>query len=277
MPAASCRRCCSPEAGSRDESARPCLRRPASGDRGLSSPHAAPNLLGNGEAALVQAGNVNYRSETDLPETVGLFPLVGALLLPGGQMPLNIFEPRYLQMIDDAIRSGRVIGMIQPRLDGGRKDNGDTELCQVGCIGRITSLTETGDGRYIVNLHGIARFRVIEELAARAPYRSCRIAAFVADLDLGNGAAEVDRDGLLKAFRLYLDANQLEADWESVTKASNETLVNALCMMSPYGAAEKQALLEAPDLKTRAETLIAITEMAVVREGSEDGGPRTLQ
>lgn len=226
---------------------------------------------------MVHAGNFNYTSETDLPEKVAVFPLTGALLLPGGQMPLNLFEPRYLAMIDDAIAGGRVIGMIQPRLDGAKLQSGEPELCQVGCLGRITSLTETGDGRYIINLHGIVRFRVTEELPVKTPYRVCRLAAFVADLDISQGAAEVDREGLLGAFRMYLEANQLEADWESVSKASNETLVNALCMMSPYGAAEKQALLEAPDLRTRAETLVALTEMAVVRENSDDGAGRTLQ
>lgn len=226
---------------------------------------------------MVHAGNVNYTSEADLPDSVAVFPLTGALLLPGGQMPLNLFEPRYLAMIDDALSGGRVIGMIQPRLDGSRLKSGEPELCQVGCLGRITSLTETGDGRYIVNLHGIVRFRVTEELAVKTPYRVCRLAAFVADLDISQGAGEVDRDGLLKAFRLYLDANQLEADWDSISKASNETLVNALCMMLPYEAAEKQALLEAPDIKTRAETLIAITEMTVVRENTDEGSGRTLQ
>jgi Lon protease-like protein len=227
---------------------------------------------------LVQAGNYNYTDESDLPNVVPVFPLGGALLLPGGQLPLNIFEPRYLQMLDDAMAGRRIIAMIQPSLDGARREDGEPALCQVGCLGRVTSLSETGDGRCIVNLHGIARFRVVEELATRTPYRMCRIAAFVGDLNLGEGAEEVNRDALLKAFRQYLDANQLEADWESVTRASNETLVNALCMMSPYGAAEKQALLEAPDLKTRADTLIAITEIALARDGEEgDGTPRTLQ
>ncbi|HEX2017684.1 MAG TPA: LON peptidase substrate-binding domain-containing protein [Aurantimonas sp.] len=227
---------------------------------------------------MVQAGNYNYTDESDLPNVVPVFPLGGALLLPGGQLPLNIFEPRYLQMLDDAMAGRRIIAMIQPSLDGARREDGEPALCQVGCLGRVTSLSETGDGRCIVNLHGIARFRVVEELATRTPYRMCRIAAFVGDLNLGEGAEEVNRDALLKAFRQYLDANQLEADWESVTRASNETLVNALCMMSPYGAAEKQALLEAPDLKTRADTLIAITEIALARDGEEgDGTPRTLQ
>ena len=227
---------------------------------------------------MVQAGNTQYTTESDLPDTVPVFPLVGALLLPGGQMPLNIFEPRYLQMIDDAMAGARVIGMIQPRLDGAKQTSGESELCAVGCLGRITSLGESGDGRYLVNLHGIARFRVTDEVSARTPYRMCRIAAFVSDLDAGRGAEEVDRDGLLKAFRQYLDANQMEADWDSVSRASNETLVNALSMMSPYGAAEKQALLEAPDLKTRAATLVAITEIALARDNpDENGGGHTLQ
>ena len=221
---------------------------------------------------MVQAGNVTYRSEADLPETVAVFPLSGALLLPGGQMPLNIFEPRYLALIDKAISGERVLGMIQPRLDGALQASGEPELCSVGCLGRITSLTETGDGRYLLNLQGIARFRILEELASSEPFRLCRIAPFSSDLDAGEGAEDVDRTALLKAFRSYLEANQLEADWDSVVKASNETLVNALSMMSPYGAAEKQALLEAPDLKTRAETLVAITEISLAREASEDGG-----
>ena len=226
---------------------------------------------------MVQAGNVNYRREDDLPDVVAVFPLTGALLLPGGQMPLNIFEPRYLAMIDEAMGGSRVVGMIQPRLDGAVRADDEPELCAVGCLGRITSLTETGDGRYLLNLQGIVRFRVLEELDDDLPYRTCRVAPFAGDLELGEGADEVDRDALLKAFRQYLDANQLEADWDSVVKASNETLVNALSMMSPYGAAEKQALLEAPDLKTRAATLVAITEISLARESSEDGGLQILQ
>ncbi len=228
---------------------------------------------------MVVAGNVNYRTDTDLPDRVAIFPLEGALLLPGGQMPLNIFEPRYLAMIDDAMKSTRVVGMIQPSFDGALNPAGEPMLCRVGCLGRIISLSETGDGRYIVNLQGIARFRVLEELAPErgAPYRSCRVGPFVGDLDLEAEAEQVDRAALLKAFKLYLEVNQLEADWDSVAKASNETLVNALCMMSPYGAAEKQALLEAPDLKTRADTLIAITEISIARAGQDEDGPSTLQ
>ncbi len=186
-------------------------------------------------------------------------------------MPLNIFEPRYLQMVDDAMADKRLIGMIQPSLDGRLRNDGEPELCQVGCIGRITSLSETGDGRYLMALQGVCRFRVAEELQVKTPFRQCRITPFACDLDEELGAKEVNRPALLRAFRSYLEANGLDADWESVSRAENGTLVNALSMMAPYGPAEKQALLESPDLKTRADTLIAITEMALVREQDDYG------
>ncbi len=219
----------------------------------------------------MQAGNVNYRRLADLPETVAVFPLSGALLLPGGRMPLNIFEPRYLQMIDEAIGDRRLIGMVQPAFDGALREDGEPEIVNVGCLGRITSLTETGDGRYMIALQGVCRFRVAEELAVKTPYRQCRVSPFGADLDEDRSAAEVNRPALLKAFRSYLEANDLDADWQSVSRADNTMLVNALSMMAPYGPAEKQALLEAPDLKTRAETLIALTEMALARDTDDFG------
>jgi Lon protease-like protein len=219
----------------------------------------------------VRVGNALYRLAKDLPTAIPVFPLAGALLLPGGRMPLNIFEPRYLQMIDQAMAGSRLIGMIQPSLDGASRDDGEPELCSVGCAGRIISLAETGDGRYLISLQGVCRFRIVQELAAKTPFRQCKIAPFLADLEEDPAAAEVDRPALLKAFRAYLQANDLEADWESVSRAENGMLVNALSMMAPYGPAEKQALLEAPDLKTRAETLIAITEMTLAREDDEFG------
>ena len=225
---------------------------------------------------MVQAGNSTYMDAADLPATIPVFPLTGALLLPGGQLPLNIFEPRYVEMIDAALAGARIIGMVQPRLDGAIGDDGEPKLCEVGCMGRIVSYAESGDGRYIINLQGIARFRIVEEVAVRTPFRCCRVTAFAADLDDEKGEKDVDRAGLLRAFRRFFEANEMEADWDSIAKASNETLVNAMSMMSPYGAAEKQALLEAPDLKTRAETLIAMTEIALARAGGEDG-PTTLQ
>jgi Lon protease-like protein len=164
----------------------------------------------------VQAGNVKYRTIADLPATVPVFPLPAALLLPGGRMPLNVFEPRYLEMVDEVIGGKRLIGMIQPALDGSMREDGEPALCEVGCIGRLTSLTETSDGRYLISLNGVCRFRIGEELAVKTPYRQCRIVPFAADLIEDAGAGEVDRTALLKAFRQYLEANELEADWESV-------------------------------------------------------------
>ena len=209
----------------------------------------------------MRVGNYSYVNAGDMPETIPVFPLSGALLLPGGQMPLNIFEPRYLAMIDHALAGDRLIGMVQPALDG--TENG---LCNVGCIGRICSFAETGDGRYHITLAGVCRFRIVEEPSAKAPWRQVRIAPFLSDLETPDGK-EVDRDSLLRAFKSFLDANSMEADWESVNRADNVTLVNALSMMSPYGPAEKQALLEAADLKARAETLVALTEIMLARNG----------
>jgi Lon protease-like protein len=220
---------------------------------------------------VVQAGNAHYRLAKDLPSTIPIFPLEGALLLPGGRMPLNIFEPRYLQMVDEAVAGSRLIGVIQPRLDGGLRDDGEPELCNVGCAGRIIAFSETGDGRYLISLQGVFRFRIAHELTVKTPFRQAKPSPFLADLDDDPAANEIDRPALLKAFRAYLQANDLEADWESVSRAENAMLVNALSMMAPYGPAEKQALLEAADLKTRAETLIAITEMALARENEDFG------
>lgn len=219
----------------------------------------------------MQVGNARYLKETDLPHAVPIFPLTAALLLPGGRMPLNIFEPRYLEMVDHVLAHDRLIGMIQPRLDGARRPDGEPELCEVGCIGRLTSFAETGDGRYLVSLQGVCRFRVAEELAAKTPFRQAHATPFIADLDMEAGASEVDRTALLKAFRAYLKANEMEADWDSISRAENATLVNALSMMAPYGPAEKQALLEAPDLKTRAATLVAMTEIALARDDDDFG------
>ena len=209
----------------------------------------------------MRAGNMSYVNAADIPETVAVFPLSGALLLPGGQMPLNIFEPRYLEMVDNALATNRLIGMVQPSLDG--KEDG---LCNVGCLGRIAAYGESGDGRYHITLAGVCRYRVMEELSVKTPWRQVRLTPMLADLKIEDGK-NIDRDSLIKAFRAYLQSNELEADWESVNRADNAMLVNALSMMSPYGPAEKQALLEAVDLKTRAETLVAITEIMLARNG----------
>jgi hypothetical protein len=218
--------------------------------------------------------NAHYRGPVDLPEVIPVFPLPGALLLPRGQMPLNIFEPRYLEMVDDALRSGhRLIGMIQPDATGAEEE-AKPNLFTVGCVGRITQLAESGDGRYLIELTGVARFRLEEELEVATAYRQCRVtfAPFADDFVARKGEEAVDRTTLLAALREFLKANDLNADWEGIEKAPNEALVNALAMMSPYGAAEKQALLEAPDLKTRAEVLVAITEIELAKKVT-DGEP----
>jgi uncharacterized protein len=219
--------------------------------------------------------NMTYRGPDDLPNVIPVFPLPGALLLPRGQMPLNIFEPRYMAMIDDAMKSGdRLIGMIQP--DAAHPESEEKpHLYKIGCVGRITQLAETGDGRYLIQLTGISRFRVEQEIAAPTPYRQCRVSylPFADDFIARKGEEAVDRDALLGALTAFLKANKLKADWEGIESAPNEALVNALAMMSPYGAAEKQALLEAPDLKTRAEILVAATEIELAKGGASGETP----
>ncbi|MEP0942027.1 MAG: LON peptidase substrate-binding domain-containing protein [Rhizobiaceae bacterium] len=223
----------------------------------------------------MKAGNRVYSSLSDLPNQLPLFPLSGALLLPAANMPLNIFEPRYLAMIEDAMESHRMIGMIQPQFDADEEAE-NPALCDVGCMGRITAFQEAGDGRLIVNLSGVCRFRVMQETSGVNGYRVAEVAGFSDDLEESVEAARaVDRDGLLHTFKQFLEANDMEADWEGVSEAGTEVLVNTLAMMSPFGPAEKQALLEAPDLKTRAETLVAITEITLAREAGDTSG--TLQ
>ena len=215
--------------------------------------------------------NAAYRGPADLPQVIPVFPLPGALLLPRGQMPLNIFEPRYLAMIDDAMADRhRLIGMIQPdTAHPGPEDK--PNLYKIGCAGRITQLAETGDGRYLVELTGVARFRIVDEPSVLTPYRQCGVdfRAFADDFVARKGEQAVDRDALLKALSSFLKANKLNADWEGIEKAPNEALVNALAMMSPYGSADKQAMLEAPDLKTRAEILVALTEIELAKSSNE--------
>ncbi|MBR0711305.1 MULTISPECIES: LON peptidase substrate-binding domain-containing protein [Bradyrhizobium] len=220
--------------------------------------------------------NIEYRGPADLPEIIPVFPLPGALLLPRGQMPLNIFEPRYLAMVDDCFRDGhRLIGMIQPDVAHSPKNSDKPALFRVGCVGRITQLAESGDGRYILELTGVSRFKVVEELEVLTAYRQCKVDffTFVDDFTARMGEDEVDREALLSVLADFLKANNLKVDWEGVESAPNEALVNALAMMSPYGPAEKQAMLEAPDLKTRAEILIAVTEMDLAKKRTSGDPP----
>jgi uncharacterized protein len=217
----------------------------------------------------------DYQSPSDLPDTLPVFPLAGALLLPRADLPLNIFEPRYLEMFSDAMSGERIIGMIQPRDDS---DDGETsKLMKIGCAGRITSYTETPDGRLLVTLTGVSRFSVTKELSITTPYRQVKanFKPFAVDLVMDKGASEVNRPALMTAFKDYLTANNMSADWTEINAASTEVLVNTLSLLAPYPASEKQALLEAPDLKTRADVLVALTEMALSKTFS--GKKHSLQ
>lgn len=201
----------------------------------------------------------------ELPDAVPVFPLEGVLLLPRGQVPLNIFEPRYLKMFEDALGRGRLLGIIQPDEQDG--------LQKVGCLGRITSFSETDDGRMVVSLTGVARFAVAEELNVMTPYRQVKAdyRAYESDLIADIGSLDVNRDGVLDILKRYLDANGMQADWPAIESSNNEALVNSLCIISPYGGQEKQAMLEAASLAERAEILIALTEM-VLAQMAQAGG-----
>ncbi len=217
-----------------------------------------------------------YQKASDLPSRIPVFPLGGALLLPRTQLPLNIFEPRYLQMIDDALGNNRIIGMIQPdgpaALNMEKDANAKPSLCKIGCAGRITSFLEADDGRYLITLTGVCRFRVLEELDTLTPYRQCQIDTeeFSFDLKAGAGEDDVSRERLLDILKVYLETRGLGIDWDAIKNAPNENLVNSLSAISPYGPSEKQALLEAKTLEDRNQMLIALTEMALARES--DGG-----
>ena len=212
--------------------------------------------------------NAEYRGPGELPEIIPVFPLPGALLLPRGQMPLNIFEPRYLAMVDDSLARRPPADRHDPARRHAFASETKPALFRVGCVGRITQLAESGDGRYILELTGVSRFKVVEELTVLTAYRQCKVDffAFADDFTARKGEEAVDREALLEVLTDFLKANNLKVDWEGVESAPNEALVNALAMMSPYGPAEKQAMLEAPDLKTRAEILIAVTEMDLAKK-----------
>lgn len=220
-----------------------------------------------------------YRRPSDLPSVIPVFPLRGAILLPRASLPLNIFEPRYLEMIDSALSGERIVGIIQPA--GGDQEDESPEgkeigLKRIGCAGRITSYQELDDGRLVITLTGISRFETLGEVPSDQAFRtvSASYDRFAQDFDSGRGEDQVDRDSLLRVLKSYLEANRLKADWSSITRASSEFLINALCVMSPYGPEEKQALLEADDLKTRADVLVALAEMELAAGG---GGAGTLQ
>jgi uncharacterized protein len=203
----------------------------------------------------------SYNNFDDLPSSLPVFPLTGAVLLPRGELPLNVFEPRYLAMVDTVISGARLIGMIQPTE---HEDRALTpKLSAVGCAGRITSYKENDDGRYLIVLTGICRFRVAEELSVTTPFRQVRpdYSPFAVDLH-SDGMADFPRERLMIALKDYLSHRELKADWRSVMSAPAEALVNALAMLCPFDPAEKQALLEAISWPDRVDTLMALLEMA---------------
>jgi hypothetical protein len=213
-----------------------------------------------------------YRKAVDLPQAIAVFPLDGALLLPAGQLPLNIFEPRYLNMIDDAMAGDRLIGMVQTR-------GGDPErptLAPIGCVGKITSFAETPDGRYMISLTGLCRFALGDELPVATPYRQvrARFAPFEDDLHPDRGSADIDKALFLKALGRYLDHRGLGIDWDTAGQAPVGALVNSLAMGLPFDPAEKQALLEAVTIGDRAEALIALLE---IDSAGGDDEPHSIQ
>jgi Lon protease-like protein len=208
-------------------------------------------------------------SEADLPDTIPVFPLPGALLLPRARLPLHIFEPRYLAMLDDALKTPhRLIGMIQPReIPGG----GERKLHAIGCAGRVTAFSETEDGRYMITLSGISRYRVTRELSGFTPYTKADVSwdGFSRDLGGGEDDTAFDRDRFMDLLRRFFASRGLATDWDSLQEAEDELLINSLSMLCPFAPEDKQALLEAPSLTTRRETLVTLIEFAL-RSGTDE-------
>jgi hypothetical protein len=221
-----------------------------------------------------------YRNVADMPKELPLFPLRGAILLPRAALTLNVFEPRYLALVDHALAGDRLIGVVQPAAEAGEVESPGGKsfpLRRVGCAGRISSFTESEDGHAVITLAGVARFAVAGEIAGDMPFRMGRVdfEPYTQDFIGGHGEEEVDRPRLIATLRSYLIANNLNADWDRINSASNERLVNTLSILSPYGPEEKQCLLEAPDLRSRAEALVALAEMELATR--DDGSGTSLQ
>ncbi len=205
-----------------------------------------------------------------LPDVLPVFPLAGVLLLPGAKLPLNVFEPRYLSMIEDALGNGRTIGMVQPRLAGVESPEGEPEIYVLGCAGRIISFAESGDGRFTITLLGISRFIIREEMPLINGYR-CVVpdfAPFRTDLEEEAGSLE-DRDGLLAAVQAYFAANGIEADWNAVESAGDTALVTTLSMLCPFEASERQALLECADTAARGALLGDLMNLSLHGDSSD--------
>ena len=206
---------------------------------------------------------------SELPASIPVFPLPGALLLPRARLPLHLFEPRYLAMLDDVLKtSHRLIGMVQPYDGPGTQDR----LHSIGCAGRLTAFSETEDGRYMITLSGVSRFRIRTEVEGFTPYRRCEVSwtGFEPDLGPTEKDPDFDRTGFLDALSRYFDAQGLKTDWESLQEAEDELLINSLAMLCPFAPEDKQALLEAPSLSTRRETLVTLIEFALRGGANEE-------
>lgn len=214
-------------------------------------------------------------SPADLPRSVPVFPLSGALLLPFSHRPLNVFEPRYIDMVDAALRGDRLIGLIQPEDTSEESPRGPSALQPIGCLGRITHFEESGEGRYFIILEGVTRFRLTHELTVMTPYRQGTISAeeFATDFTRAYGEDAVDRERFVKMMRDYAEFANIELNWDEIERTGTAELVNFCCMVGPYGPAEKQVLLEATTLEQRAETLIAMTEYEMARGAGGSATP----
>ena len=221
-----------------------------------------------------------YRTADDLPGMLPVFPLRGAILLPRATLTLNVFEPRYLALVDHALANDRLMAVVQPGPDTGEDESPEGKsvpLRHIGCAGRITAFNEADDGRLVISLSGVARFRLREEISSDTPFRMCDVdfSPYSTDFISGHGEDDVDRPRLIETLRSYLDANKLSADWDRINSATNERLVNTLAVLSPYGPEEKQALLEATDLRARADALVALAEMDLAER--DDGSGTSIQ
>ena len=209
-----------------------------------------------------------YSATSDLPHGLPIFPLPGVLLLPRGRLPLNIFEKRYLAMFDDALGGERLIGMIQP--SDARANDPSPALFSVGCAGRITSFSESGDGRYLVALDGVARFRITEELPLHRGYRRVTPDWSPFGADLAEDTGTVDRHRLIELLQAYFRQQSLSANWDAIGQAPDERLVTSLAMICPFEPPEKQALLEAGCLSDRARLMMSLLEIAIAGHGEDD-------
>jgi uncharacterized protein len=208
----------------------------------------------------------------DLPGEFPVFPLSGALLLPRGKLPLRIFEPRYMAMIEDSLGLGRMFGMIQPDPNGAEAESGPG-LYRIGCLGRLSSFNETDEGQYMITLTGLARFAVAAEIEMRRGYRRVRgdFSAFPTDLDLASRPIGVEREALVTALRSFFTHRGINANWDAIKRLPDDMLVVTLAMVCPFEPAEKQALLEAPDETDRASALLTLLQMGALAPDTQGG------